>query len=78
MPGAASLKSVQYLDDAPKDGTVIVAPSSGLVAQSQTDPHQFPIKLTNYSWIGSSSEEVRVCYTWSAKGIRSWDDPEAS
>ena len=74
MPGAASLKSVQYLDDAPKDGTVIVSPSAGLVAQSQTDPEKFPINLTNYSWLGSSSEEVRVCYTWSATGIHSWDD----
>lgn len=74
MPGASSLKSVQYLDGAAKDGTVITMPSAGLIAQSQTDPIKFPIKLTNYSWIGSSSEEVRVCYTWSAKGILTWND----
>lgn len=43
MPGASSLKSVQYLEEAAKDGTVITEPSSGLVTQSQTDPKKFPI-----------------------------------
>ena len=63
MPGASSLKSVQYLDSgAPTDGTVFVAFSSGLVTESLTRPDHIPVNLNNYSWLGSLSQEVRVCY----------------
>jgi tripartite-type tricarboxylate transporter receptor subunit TctC len=63
MPGASSLKSVQYLDNgAPTDGTVFVAFSSGLVTESLTRPDHIPVNLNNYSWLGSLSQEVRVCY----------------
>lgn len=63
MPGASSLKSVQYLDNgAPTDGTVFVAFSSGLVTELLTRPDHIPVNLNNYSWLGSLSQEVRVCY----------------
>jgi tripartite-type tricarboxylate transporter receptor subunit TctC len=63
MPGASSLKSVQYLDSgAPTDGTVFVAFSSGLVTESLTRPDHIPVNLNNYAWLGSLSQEVRVCY----------------
>jgi tripartite-type tricarboxylate transporter receptor subunit TctC len=75
MPGASSLKSVQYLDaGAQKDGTVVTAFNPGLIVQSMTTPQKFPIKLTNYSWIGSVSEDIRVCYMWGATGVKTWDD----
>jgi tripartite-type tricarboxylate transporter receptor subunit TctC len=73
MPGASSLKSVQYLEEAPKDGTVITAFSAGLVIQSQIDPTHFPINLTNYSWIGSIGQEVRVCYMRAETGVKTFD-----
>ncbi len=75
MPGASSLKSVQYLEEAPKDGTVITAFSAGLVIQSQIDPANFPIKLTNYSgWLGSIGQEVHaVCYMRAETGVKTFD-----
>lgn len=75
MPGASSLKSVQYLDNgAPTDGTVLTAFSSGLVTESLTRPDHIPVNLNNYSWIGSLSQEVRVCYLRADIGIKSWRD----
>jgi tripartite-type tricarboxylate transporter receptor subunit TctC len=75
MPGASSLKSVQYLDgSAPKDGTVLTAFNPGLIVQSMTTPDKFPIDLRNYEWIGSVSEDIRVCYMWGANGVKTWDD----
>jgi len=74
MPGASSLKSVQYLDaGAPKDGTVVTAFNSGLIVQSMTAPAKFPIRLTNYAWIGSVSEDIRVCYVWAGTGVKTWE-----
>jgi tripartite-type tricarboxylate transporter receptor subunit TctC len=75
MPGASSMKSVQYLDNgAPTDGTVFVAFSSGLVTESLTKPDHIPVNLSNLSWIGSLSQEIRVCYLWGALGIKNWQD----
>lgn len=75
MPGASSMKSVQYLDaGAATDGTVIVAFSSGLVTESLTRPDHIPVNLTKYSWLGSLSQEVRVCYMRADMGIKTFKD----
>jgi tripartite-type tricarboxylate transporter receptor subunit TctC len=75
MPGASSLKSAQYLDvGAPKDGTVLTAFNPGLVVQSMTSPAQFPVDFNKFAWIGSVSEDIRVCYMWSATGVKAWDE----
>src|SRR5436190_5072584 len=75
MPGASSMKSVQYLDNgAPTDGTVITAFSSGLVTESLTRPDHIPVKLTNFSWLGSLSQEVRVCYLRADMGIKNFKE----
>jgi tripartite-type tricarboxylate transporter receptor subunit TctC len=75
MPGAASLKSVQHLDAAaPKDGTVITAFNPGLITQSMTIPNKIRVKFTDVAWLGSMGEDLRVCYTWGATGIKTWDE----
>jgi tripartite-type tricarboxylate transporter receptor subunit TctC len=75
MPGASSMKSVQYLDNgAPTDGTVIVAFSSGLVTESLTRPDHIPVNLNNYAWVGSLSQEVRVCYMRAELKISNFQD----
>lgn len=75
MPGASSLKSVQYLDaGAPKDGTVIVAFNSGLITSSLTNQKKFPIRLTDVAWVGSISQELRVCYVWAATGVKTLEE----
>jgi tripartite-type tricarboxylate transporter receptor subunit TctC len=73
MPGAASLKSLQYLDaGAPPDGTTIVTFNPGLILGSLTAPQKTPIDFRNFSWIGNISEDVRVCFTWHTRGMRDW------
>ena len=75
MPGASSMKSVQYLDNgAPTDGTVITAFNPGLVTESLTKPDLVPVKLTNFSWIGSLSQEIRVCYVRKELGISTFEE----
>jgi tripartite-type tricarboxylate transporter receptor subunit TctC len=73
MPGAGSLKAVNYLYSvAPKDGTYIatfgreqvVAP---LFGQANFDA----AKLT---WLGSVTKETSVCVSWYQSPIKSWND----
>ena len=75
MPGAASLKSVQFLDQgAPNDGTTFVTFNPGLITQSLTVPDKVPVDFRNFAWIGNVSEDIRICFTWAAKGIKDWKD----
>jgi len=76
VPGAGSLKAVNYLyNAAPKDGTVIATFARGIVFEpllGRTEGTQF--NATALNWIGSISNEVSVCALMSASGIRTWDD----
>ena len=73
MPGAASLKAVQYLDHgAAADGTVITTFDPGLITRSLTVPDKIGAHFTDYAWIGSISEDIRVCYVWAATGVDSF------
>ncbi|HLQ90420.1 MAG TPA: hypothetical protein VK148_10330 [Xanthobacteraceae bacterium] len=75
MPGAASLKSVQYLSaGAPTDGTLITTFNPGLITQSLTAPEKVNVKFLDYAWIGNVSEDFRACFTWNGTGIRNWQD----
>jgi tripartite-type tricarboxylate transporter receptor subunit TctC len=75
MPGSASLKSVQYLDaGGPTDGTLMVTYNPGLITASITTPDKVPVKFLNVAWIGSVSEDFRVCYTWNGSGVKNWQD----
>ena len=74
MPGAASLKSLQFLDTgAPTDGTMIVTFNPGLITGSLTSPLRTPLDFTKFAWIGNIAEDIRVCFTWGARGIRTWE-----
>jgi tripartite-type tricarboxylate transporter receptor subunit TctC len=73
MPGAASLKAVDYLVNvAPKDGTVIgtfshtisIAP---LLGQANFDP----MKL---EWLGSVTDDTAMCVVWHNSKVKSWAD----
>jgi tripartite-type tricarboxylate transporter receptor subunit TctC len=75
MPGASGLKAVQYLDaNAPKDGTVIVAYNSGLITQSMTLPERIKVNLSEYAYVGSATEDIRICYMWSKTGVKTFAD----
>jgi tripartite-type tricarboxylate transporter receptor subunit TctC len=75
MPGAASLKSVQYLTaGAPTDGTLITTFNPGLITQSLTSPDKVPVRFLDYTWIGNVSEDFRVCFAWHATGIKTFQE----
>ena len=66
MPGAASLKSVQYLQTtAPKDGTAIVTFNFGQITNSLVmPPKDMNLDFRDFAWIGSMNRDVSVCYVW--------------
>ena len=71
MPGAASLKSVLYLDTtAPRDGTVISTYNFGQIGDSRMMPEKVKVDFRKFSWIGSISQDLTVCYMWGAMGIK--------
>src|SRR5579871_6144431 len=71
MPGAASLKSVLYLDTtAPRDGTVLATFNFGQIGDSRMMPEKVKVDFRKFSWIGSISQDLTVCYTWHTLGTR--------
>jgi tripartite-type tricarboxylate transporter receptor subunit TctC len=76
MPGAGSLKAVNYLYNvAPKDGTAIAGFAPGVVVEpllGRSEGTQF--EAPRFTWLGSISQEVSVCAFVKAAGIRSWRD----
>lgn len=73
MPGAGSLKSVDYLYTvAPRDGTVIATfnhtvPIEPLLGRAKFDPRQL-------EWIGSVASESSVCIASARSPVASLDD----
>src|SRR5690606_9257645 len=79
MPGAASLKSVVYLEQgAPADGTAIVTFNPGLISQSLTNPEKVNVDFRRFAWIGNISEDFRVCFTWHTKNLKTFDQVKAA
>jgi tripartite-type tricarboxylate transporter receptor subunit TctC len=75
MPGAASLKSVQFLNTgAPTDGTIITTFNPGLLSASLMTPDKVPVNFRDFAWIGNVSEDYRVCFTWNGTGVKNWKD----
>jgi tripartite-type tricarboxylate transporter receptor subunit TctC len=76
MPGAGSLKLVNYLYNvAPKDGTAIGIFAPGVIAQpllGHAEGAQFD--ATKFGWLGSVSQEVSVCAFMASAGIASLAD----
>src|SRR6267154_1565337 len=76
MPGAGSLKVVNYLyNAAPRDGTALATFARGIVFEpllGHTEGTQF--EATKLTWLGSISQEVSVCAFMTSAGIRTWAD----
>jgi tripartite-type tricarboxylate transporter receptor subunit TctC len=76
MPGAGSLKAVNYLYNvAPKDGTAIAGFAPGVAVEpllGRGEGTQF--EAPKFNWLGSISQEVSVCAFMKAAGIRTWTD----
>jgi tripartite-type tricarboxylate transporter receptor subunit TctC len=75
MPGAGSLKVVNYLANvAPKDGTVIATFARGMAMQPLFDKTGIEFDAQKLNWIGSITNEVSVCAFRSDTGIKTWQD----
>jgi tripartite-type tricarboxylate transporter receptor subunit TctC len=76
MPGAGSLKLVNYLYNvAPKDGTAIGIFAPGVIAQPLLGHAQgTQFDATKFGWLGSVSEEISVCAYMASTGIASVQD----
>jgi tripartite-type tricarboxylate transporter receptor subunit TctC len=76
MPGAGSLKLVNYLYNvAPKDGTAIGHFAPGVTAEpllGHADSAQFD--ASKFGWLGSVSQEVSVCAFMTSSGIATLQD----
>ena len=73
MTGAGSLRAANYLYSvAPKDGSVIgtfarTLPLAPLLSKADYDGRRF-------TWLGSLSEDVTVCFSWHQSAIKTWSD----
>jgi tripartite-type tricarboxylate transporter receptor subunit TctC len=76
MPGAGSLKVVNYLfNAAPRDGTALATFARGIVYEpilGHPDGAQFD--APKFNWIGSIANEVSVCAFNAGRGIATWQD----
>jgi tripartite-type tricarboxylate transporter receptor subunit TctC len=66
MPGASSLKAVQYVQTvAPADGTAVVIFNFGQITNSIVNPsNKIKVDFRDLAWIGSMNRDVSVCYVW--------------
>jgi tripartite-type tricarboxylate transporter receptor subunit TctC len=70
MPGASSLHALRYLKSvAPKDGTQLLLFNRALINLEVMDPSAVGINFKDFTWIGSMTGDMSVCYVSSAKGI---------
>ena len=75
MPGAGSLKVVNYLANlAPKDGTVIATFARGMAMQPLFDRTGVEFDAQKLNWIGSITNEVSVCAFRNDSGVATWQD----
>ena len=76
MPGAGSLKVVNYLYSlAPRDGTAMATFARGMVIDPLLDHNDADkFDAPKFGWIGSISDEVSVCAFLATSGIRTWHD----
>ncbi len=76
MPGAGSLKVVNYLYAlAPRDGTAMATFARGMVIDPLLDHNDADkFDAPKFNWIGSISNEVSVCAFLKESGIRTWHD----
>jgi tripartite-type tricarboxylate transporter receptor subunit TctC len=76
MPGAGSLKVVNYLyNAAPRDGTVVATFARGIVYEPLLGhPEGAQFEAPKFNWIGSIANEVSVCAFNAPRGIATWQD----
>lgn len=70
MPGAGSLKGVQYLlNQAPKDGSEFGIFNDGLISKSIMSPEKVGVDFRKLTIIGKMSSDTDGCFSWRQNGI---------
>jgi tripartite-type tricarboxylate transporter receptor subunit TctC len=75
MPGAGSLRAANLVyAAAPKDGTVLGAPSRAVITMPLLGVENAKLDVTKLNWIGSVVSEDSSCIAWHESGVKTWDD----
>jgi tripartite-type tricarboxylate transporter receptor subunit TctC len=75
MPGAGSLRAVNYLyNAAPKDGSTFGTFGRGLAMEPLIGDSAAQFDATRLTWIGSGTDEPSVCLTWHTSPVKTWND----
>jgi tripartite-type tricarboxylate transporter receptor subunit TctC len=75
MPGAGSLKSINYIYNvAPKDGSQLAVFSRGVAVEPLLGDDQAHFDPSKLNWIGSPSKETNVVFAWATKPFTAFQD----
>jgi len=75
MPGGGSLRATNLVYSvAPKDGTVIGAPSRAVITMPLLGVEAAKFDANKFIWLGSVVTEDSSCIAWHGSGVRTWDD----
>jgi len=75
LTGAGSLRAASFLySAAPKDGSVIATFGRTIATTPLLMPTSTPFDATKLNWLGSVTNEVSLCLTWSASPVKVWQD----
>ena len=75
MPGAGSLKAINYLaNQAPKDGSTIATFSRGIPMEPLMGNQEACVDPLKLNWIGSPSQETNIVFAWHATPFKVMDD----
>jgi tripartite-type tricarboxylate transporter receptor subunit TctC len=75
LTGAGSMRAAAFLySAAPKDGSVIATFGRTIATAPLLMPTSTPFDATKVNWLGSVTNEVSLCLTWSASPVKSWQD----
>jgi tripartite-type tricarboxylate transporter receptor subunit TctC len=75
MPGAASMKSANYIYNiVPKDGSQIASFSRGVPMQPLLDSQGVQYDALKLSWVGNTSSETSIAFAWAGRGIDKFQD----
>lgn len=75
MPGAGSLRAANLVyGAAPKDGTVIGAPSRSVITMPLLGVKNAKLDVNKINWLGSVVSEDSSCIAWHGSGVKTWKD----
>ena len=75
MPGAGSLRAVNYLYNvAPKDGATIGTFSRGMAMEPLIGGVNTQFDATKFTWLGSGTNETSVFVAWHTSPVKTWND----